>query len=108
MPVKHIVMFRLKADATPDDHQKIQDALLALPATCGVQVLHYECGADLKLPAGQSHPLGPNRHICWSVTTANVDDYNTYNTSDSHVAFLALLKPLLEPGTRAAIQYEIP
>ena len=108
MPVKHIVMFRLKAEATPADHQAIQDALLALPNICGVKVLHYECGSDLRLPAGQSHPLGPNRHIVWSVTTATVDDYNTYNTSEAHTAFLAKLKPLLEPGSRAAIQYEIP
>ena len=108
MPVKHIVMFRLKEEATAADHQAIQEALLRLPDTCGVKVLSYECGADLKLPAGQAHPLGPNRHIVWSLTTENVKDYDTYNTSEAHKQFLALLKPLLEPGSRAAIQYEIP
>ena len=108
MLVKHIVMFRLKAEATDSDHEKICKALLALPDTCGVSCLAYECGTDLQLPSGQNHPLGPNRHIVWSLTLASIDDYNTYNTSDAHVAFLALLKPLLEPGSRAAIQYKIP
>lgn len=108
MPVKHIVMFRLKEEATVADHQAIQEALLALPANCGVNVVSYECGADLRLPAGQNHPLGVNRHIVWTVVTANVQDYNTYNTSQAHMQFLALLKPLLEPGSRAAIQYETP
>ena len=106
--MKHIVMFRLKEEATEAEHQAIQEALMALPATCGVNVLSYECGTDLCLPAGQNHPLGPNRHIVWTVTTENVEDYNTYNTSQAHMQFLAQLKPLLEPGSRAAIQYEIP
>ena len=108
MPVKHIVMFRLQAHATDADHQRIVDALLALPASAGVDMLSYECGRDLHLPAGVAHPLGPNRHIVWSCTCHTVDDYNTYNTSAAHQAFLALLKPLLEPGSRAAMQYEIP
>ena len=108
MPIKHIVMFRLHEQATAADHQTIQNALLALVGHCGVDFLAYECGADLRLPAGQSHPLGPNRHIVWSCTVQNQDDYNTYNTSPAHQAFLALLKPLLEPGSRAAIQFEIP
>ena len=108
MPVKHIVMFRLKEEATAEDHKKIQDALLALVDTSGVPFLSYECGADLRLPAGQTHPLGPNRHIVWTCSFATVEDYNTYNTSPTHLAFLSLLKPILEPDSRAAIQFEVP
>ena len=106
--VKHIVMFRLHEQATAADHQAICDALLALPATCGVPMLAPECGTDLRMAAGQTHPLGPNRHIAWSCTFNSVEEYTAYNTSAAHGSFLALLKPLLEPGSRAAIQYEIP
>mmetsp|Transcript_19142 Transcript_19142/g.36254 ORF Transcript_19142/g.36254 Transcript_19142/m.36254 type:complete len:112 (+) Transcript_19142:112-447(+) len=106
--VQHIVMFRLHDQATAADHQAICDALSALPASCGTKMLSHEVGTDLRLPAGQTHPLGPNRHISWSCSFASVEDYNAYNTSEAHKDFLAQLKPLLEPGSRAAIQYEIP
>lgn len=106
--VKHIVMFRLKPEATPADHQSIVDALLALPGNCGAEFLQYEVGVDLQLPAGQNHPLGPNRHIAWSCTFVNEAAYDIYNTSAAHLAFLAKLKPLLEPGSRSAIQYHVP
>lgn len=108
MPVvKHIVMFRLKPEATEADHQAIVDGLLALVDQSGVTMQSHEVGVDLRLPAGQAHPLGPNRQISWTCSFATVDDYNTYNTSAAHVAFLAALKPLVEPGSRAAIQYEV-
>ena len=70
-------------------------------------MLDHEFGTDLRLPAGQNHPLGPNRHMVWSVTAKSVEDYNTYNTSEAHLQFLALLKPILEPGSRAAIQFHV-
>lgn len=110
MPIKHIVMFRLHGETTADDHQRVQEALLALPNQLAgkVDFLSYECGSDLRLESGQNHPLGPNRHIVWSCTVPTVEAYDAYNTSEAHVAFLALLKPLLEPGSRAAIQFRIP
>jgi len=106
--IKHIVMFRLHDRATEDDHRMVVDALLSLPSSCGVDMISYECGTDLRLRSGLTHPLGPNRHVSWTCTFATVEEYTAYNTSAAHGDFLALLKPLLEPGSRAAIQYEIP
>ena len=47
--IKHIVVFRVKAEASVEDQKMIQDVLLALDGTCGVDFLEYECGADLRL-----------------------------------------------------------
>jgi hypothetical protein len=72
------------------------------------QIQDYELGLDLLLPAGQNHPAGPNRGFYWSPTFKSVEDYEAYDKSDAHQEFLAMLKPLVEPGSRAAIQFEIP
>jgi len=62
----------------------------------------------LELPISQTNPLGPNRHLSWSATFASTDDYEAYHTSEAHQALVKdLLKPILELGSRAAIQYAI-
>mmetsp|Transcript_8965 Transcript_8965/g.11924 ORF Transcript_8965/g.11924 Transcript_8965/m.11924 type:complete len:109 (+) Transcript_8965:121-447(+) len=106
MPIKHVVMFGFKPDALADDIKAFEQGLLGLPAQCP-QILHYELGNDLRLDSGLNHPLGPNRQMCWSVTCATVEDYLIYNASEPHKAVLQLVKPILAPGTRAAVQYEI-
>jgi len=106
-PVKHVVMFSLKQDATAAQHDQIRQGLLSLPAKIP-QIQEYQLGADLCLPGGQNHPAGKNRAICWAATFKNTEDYEAYDSSQAHKDFLATLKPLVEPGTRAAIQFEIP
>ena len=106
-PVKHVVMFSLKAEATKAQAQEIRDGLLALPSKIP-EIKEYELGVDLLLKGGQNHPAGKNRAISWAASFQNQQDYETYDASEAHKEFLAKLKPLVEPGTRAAIQYEIP
>jgi hypothetical protein len=107
MPVKHIVMFRFKEGTTDEEIQGICQELLALPKAIDC-IRSYEVGQDLLLEGGQKHPLGPNRRVAWTATFDSTADYETYNSSEAHLAFLQKLKPLLDPGSRAAIQYEIP
>mgnify|MGYP005849541579 CR=1 FL=1 len=105
--VQHIVMFRLKEDTTAAQKQSLQDGLLALPSQCP-QIITGQLGVDLELPLSQANPLGPNRHLSWSATFASTADYEAYHKSEAHQALVNdLLKPILEPGSRAAIQYEI-
>lgn len=108
MPIRHIVMFGFKEDATEQDVEKVKAGLLALPKQIP-QIVSYELGEDIKLESGQTHPAGKNRVISWSPMFASAADYETYNTHPFHVDFLTnVLKPVLLPGSRAAIQYEIP
>ena len=106
-PVKHVVMFTLRSEASKAQQKQIQTELLELPKKIP-EIQEYELGVDLKLKGGQNHPAGKNRVICWSATFKNKDDYETYDSCVAHKEFLALLKPLVEPGSRAAIQYELP
>jgi hypothetical protein len=94
-PIKHVVMFSLKEGATKAEREQIKKGLLVLPTKIS-EIRDYELGIDLLLKGGQNHSAGKNRAICWSASF------------NSHKEFLALLKPLVEPGSRSAIQYEIP
>lgn len=106
-PVKHVVMFSLKKEATKAQHKQIREGLLELPSKIP-EIRDYELGVDLLLKGGQNHPAGKNRGILWAASFKSQKDYETYDASDAHKAFLAKLKPLVEPGSRAAIQYEMP
>lgn len=107
MRIKHVVMFAFKPKATPEAIRAFEQGLLGLPSVCP-QILSHELGSDLRLESGLKHPLGPNRHLAWSVTCKTVEDYLAYNDSEAHKAVLDLVKPILLPGSRAAIQYEVP
>jgi formyltetrahydrofolate synthetase len=108
MPVKHIVMFGFKEEATIEDVDRVQQGLLDLVKHIE-EIKGFELGVDLALESGQTHPAGKNRVISWMPTFANAADYETYNKHPAHVSFINdILKPVLLPGSRAAIQYEIP
>jgi Stress responsive A/B Barrel Domain len=105
-PVKHVVMFSFNEAASKAQRKQIQTELLELPKKIP-EIQDYELGVDLLLQGGQNHPAGKNRVVCWSATFKSKKDYETYDSSEAHKEFLALLKPLVQPGSRAAIQYEI-
>ena len=106
-PVKHIVMFRFKPGTTESVISKVQKDLLQLPVQLSSLIQSYELGVDLLLEGGQSHPAGPNRQMCWTAVFGSVQDYQAYDASPEHVAFLDKLREHVEPGSRAAIQYEV-
>ena len=102
--IKHVVMFRFKPETTESEMQAVQKALLNLPLQLP-EIQTFELGTDLKLESGQKHPAGPNRQVCWTATFKSVQEYQSYNDSPAHVQFLQQLGPIVEPGSRAAIQY---
>mgnify|MGYP001804198792 CR=1 FL=1 len=98
-------MFRLKEGSTQTDQEAVKEGLLEL-ARSVPEIRSYEIGQDLLLESGQKHPFGPNRHVAWTAIFDNTQDYQTYNESSAHQEFLALLKPLVDGSSRAAIQYD--
>ena len=85
----------------------MKSGLLGLPSVLP-QIASHELAEDLKLPGGQNHPAGKNRSVVWSATFGSVEDYETYETSQEHVEVVTtLIKPIIVPGSRAAIQYGI-
>ena len=105
-PVKHVVMFSLKKGTTRAQQRDIRNGLLELPKKIP-QIQDYEVGTDLLLRGGQNHPAGKNRSFCWSASFDCPKDYETYDASRAHQDFLVKLKPLVEPGSRSAIQYKV-
>ena len=68
--------------------------------------LSHELGFDLGLEGERNHPAGRNRSVVWSATFASVEDYETYDASEDHEAVVSdLIKPIIVPGSRAAIQH---
>ena len=102
--IKHIVMFDFTDHTTAEDIARVKESLLNLPHQIPT-IRSYELGQDLLLPSGQSHPAGRNRRIAWSCTFPDVQSFESYQSHPAHQEFLALLKPLVRPGSRAAIQY---
>jgi hypothetical protein len=104
--VKHVVMFDFAQSASKSARHDVVRQLLHLPVAIP-SILRYELGEDLRFKSGQNHPTGKNRQICWSCEFATPDDFEAYQAHTAHQAFLETLKPLVRPGSRAAIQYEV-
>merc|ERR1712190_507619 len=94
-------------DGTPDEKvEAVKAALLQLPTKIS-QIVGYDIGQDLLLEGGQNHPAGKNRTLVWQADFKSSEDYQIYEKHEDHLAFINdYLKPILEPGTRAAIQYK--
>eukprot|EP00413_Alexandrium_margalefii_P021383 CAMPEP_0204560182 /NCGR_PEP_ID=MMETSP0661-20131031/32467_1 /ASSEMBLY_ACC=CAM_ASM_000606 /TAXON_ID=109239 /ORGANISM="Alexandrium margalefi, Strain AMGDE01CS-322" /LENGTH=107 /DNA_ID=CAMNT_0051567483 /DNA_START=48 /DNA_END=371 /DNA_ORIENTATION=+ len=105
MPVTHVVMFGFIESATPEQVEDVKKALLAMPdeikAIQGIRV-----GEDLKLPSGQNHPAGKNRSLTAIVDFETAEAYEEYAAHPAHLKVISeCIKPIMEPGTRAAIQF---
>mmetsp|Transcript_86326 Transcript_86326/g.239388 ORF Transcript_86326/g.239388 Transcript_86326/m.239388 type:complete len:108 (-) Transcript_86326:129-452(-) len=106
MPVTHIVMFGFTDATTPEQAQACKDALLAMPAEIGC-IKAIKVGEDLKLPSGQNHPAGKNRSLVGIVEFDSAEAYEEYAVHPAHLKVIAeYIKPIMEPGTRSAIQFE--
>ena len=89
-------------------HAAMKQGLLGLPKKLDPIIATHELGFDLKLPSGQEHPAGKNRSVIWTATFGSIKDYEAYDTSSEHVEVVStLIKPIIVPGSRSAIQYEM-
>jgi Stress responsive A/B Barrel Domain len=89
-PIRHVVHFKFKADASKEQIAKIVEEFAALKDKISV-VEALEWGTNVS-PEG----LDKGYNYCWIVTFKNAADRDTYLVHPAHKAFVELLKPSLE------------
>jgi hypothetical protein len=89
-PIRHIVHFKFKADASKEQIAKIVEEFADLKNKISV-VESLEWGTNI------SHEgLDKGFDYCWIVTFKNAEDRDAYIVHPAHQAFVKLLKPSLE------------
>ncbi len=89
-PVIHVVHFKFKPGATPEQITQVEKGFAALKEKIS-EVQSIQWGTDSspeKLSDGFTH--------CWIVTFKNEKDRDTYLVHPDHKAFVDILKPVLE------------
>ena len=89
--LRHVVLFTFKADATEKQIKEVEDAFKALPGKIKA-IADFEWGTFVegeKLNKGFTH--------CFFVSFKTKKDLDEgYIPHEDHVAFVAILKPILE------------
>mmetsp|Transcript_21613 Transcript_21613/g.50209 ORF Transcript_21613/g.50209 Transcript_21613/m.50209 type:complete len:229 (+) Transcript_21613:53-739(+) len=99
--VHHVVMFTLKEGATSEQFDTFSAATVALREKIK-EIRNFAVVPDLRLEAG----VGKNRSLAVLGEYASIEDYQVYETHPEHLAVIEqYIKPLSQPGSRAAIQY---
>ncbi len=89
-PVRHVVSFKFKKDASPADIRKVEEAFAALKGKIP-QIQSLEWGTNVSgenLDKGFTH--------MWVLSFADAAAVKTYIDHPDHQAFVKLLKPSLE------------
>lgn len=89
-PFRHIVCFKFKEDATPDQIKKIENAFAALPSKIDT-IKDYEWGTNVS-PENRAKGF---TH-CFVVTFADKAGLDVYLPHEAHQAFVKNLKPILD------------
>ncbi len=89
-PIRHVVHFKFKAEATKEQIAKIVEEFAALKTKISA-VESLEWGTNVS-PEG----LDKGYNYVWIVTFKNAADRDTYLVHPAHKAFVELLKPSLE------------
>ena len=89
-PIRHVVHFKFKADATKEQIAKIEKEFAALKTKISA-VESLEWGTDVS-PEG----LGKGFTHCWIVSFKNAADRDIYLKHADHTAFVSILKPILD------------
>jgi hypothetical protein len=88
--VRHVVLFKFKDTATPEQIKSVEDAFRALPAKIPA-ILDLEWGTNMspeKLDRGFTH--------CFFLTFKTVADRDAYLPHPDHKAFGEALRPILD------------
>lgn len=88
--LRHVVLFKFKADATPEQVQKVIDAFAALPKKIDV-IKDFEWGTDVSVENkadGFTH--------CFFVTFADAKGRDTYLPHPAHQDFVSIVRPVLD------------
>jgi hypothetical protein len=89
-PVRHVVHFKFKKNATPEQVQQVVDEFAKLPAKIRV-IDTFEWGTNVSpegLDQGFTH--------CWLLSFRSEKDRDFYLHHPDHQAFASLAKPLLD------------
>jgi len=91
--LRHVVLFKFKDAATPEDVKKIEDAFGALADKISL-IKDYEWGTN-------SSPENLNQGLthCFLVTFASDKDRDDYLVHPDHKAFVEVLLPYLDKAT---------
>ncbi len=88
--MKHVVMFKFRADAPQADINRVCDAFAELPNQIKT-IISYEAGSDISfenLNQGYKH--------CFIVTFANAEDRDAYLVDEAHQEFVKMLRPYVD------------
>jgi hypothetical protein len=95
--IRHVVLFRWKAEATAEQRQRVVDELSRLPAVVP-SLRAYHLGHDLGLNEG-------NYEFAVAADFDDADGYLAYRDDPVHQAIIAEhIRPII--ADRAAVQYE--
>ena len=88
--IRHVVCFKFKKEAKPEDIQKVENAFSALKNKID-GILSLEWGKN-------NSPEGLNKEFtyCFIVTFENAKAREVYLPHPDHKAFVATLKPILD------------
>ena len=89
-PIRHVVHFKFKSEATPEQIRTITAEFAALKSKIS-EVDSLEWGTN-------SSPEGLDKGFtyCWIVSFKTAKDRDAYLVHPAHQAFVALLKPILD------------
>ena len=89
-PIRHVVHFKFKKEATPEQVKKITDEFAALKTKIAV-VEALEWGTNVS-------PEGFDKGFthCWIVSFKSTKDRDTYMEHPAHKAFVEILLPILD------------
>ncbi|PIQ22063.1 MAG: stress responsive protein [Cytophagales bacterium CG18_big_fil_WC_8_21_14_2_50_42_9] len=88
--LRHVVLFKFKDSATPDQIKKVEQAFAALPGKINT-IIGFEWGTNVSpenLAQGYTH--------CYLVTFKNAADRDAYLPHPAHKEFGQLLSPYLD------------
>ncbi|HEY1785278.1 MAG TPA: Dabb family protein [Pirellulales bacterium] len=88
--LRHVVLFKFKAESTPEEIQKVVTAFAALPKQIPT-IVDFEWGTDVgveNLAAGFTH--------CFLVTFRTAENRDAYLVDPAHKKFVTLVGPVLE------------
>lgn len=89
-------------DDTTDEQKKALSEGLSKLGKSIPEVKSYVFGPDAGLDPERNH------HFCLAADFASTDDYLVYAKHPEHVKLIEdLIKPILAPGGRAAVQYKM-
>ena len=101
MVLRHVVLGKFTAEATAEQKEAMFKHLRALPDKIP-EIMSLVVGEDLGLAAG-------NHAFALNVEFSSDVEYKVYATHPDHVAVITdFIKPILEPGSRTAVQFSLP